>query len=238
MRSRSFSTRMRNVRGWVPLVAVATAVTVTVLGVVWGITLDPRSPTVNPPPPRPPATPPPGPSPCPRSVGLCIEANVSQVVDGETLDLEGGRQVRLVLVDAPELGADGGPAARDYLAMLCLAQSALIDEDDNQIGQDPFGRVLAVVHCAGSNANAALISSGHAVTYQAFCSVSEFASETWTGCSSPPYPECDAAYPDVCIPPPPPDLNCPDVPYRNFRVLAPDPHYFDGDGDGLGCEGP
>ena len=50
---------------------------------------------------------------------------------------------------------------------------------------------------------------------------------------------CDPAYPDpgVCIPPPPPDLNCGDIPYRRFTVLAPDPHGFDGnDNDGIGCE--
>lgn len=47
---------------------------------------------------------------------------------------------------------------------------------------------------------------------------------------------CDPSYPDVCIPPPPPDLDCADVPYRDFRVLPPDPHRFDGGGDGRGCE--
>ncbi len=47
---------------------------------------------------------------------------------------------------------------------------------------------------------------------------------------------CDPAYPDVCIPPSPPDLDCADVPYRRFRVLPPDPHRFDGGGDGVGCE--
>jgi len=51
---------------------------------------------------------------------------------------------------------------------------------------------------------------------------------------------CAASYPTVCIPPPPPDLNCPDVPYHNFTVLwnvpDPDPHHFDGDHDGVGCE--
>lgn len=47
---------------------------------------------------------------------------------------------------------------------------------------------------------------------------------------------CDSAYPDVCIPPPPPDLDCPEISYRNFRVLSPDPHRFDGDHDGVGCE--
>jgi micrococcal nuclease len=47
---------------------------------------------------------------------------------------------------------------------------------------------------------------------------------------------CDPAYPDVCIPSPPPDLDCGDVRHRRFRVLPPDPHRFDGDGDGIGCE--
>ncbi|MGF1646520.1 MAG: hypothetical protein ACFCVF_06330 [Kineosporiaceae bacterium] len=51
-----------------------------------------------------------------------------------------------------------------------------------------------------------------------------------------PRPGCDAAYPDVCIAPPPPDLDCGDIPHRRFRVLAPDPHNFDSDRDGVGCE--
>ena len=47
---------------------------------------------------------------------------------------------------------------------------------------------------------------------------------------------CDPSYPDVCIPPPPPDLNCDDISARNFRVVGSDPHGFDGDNDGIGCE--
>jgi hypothetical protein len=51
---------------------------------------------------------------------------------------------------------------------------------------------------------------------------------------------CAASYPSVCIPPPPPDLDCGDIPFRNFRVRwdvpDPDPHHFDGDRDGVGCE--
>jgi hypothetical protein len=48
--------------------------------------------------------------------------------------------------------------------------------------------------------------------------------------------ECDPSYPDVCIAPPPPNLNCDDVDFRNFRVLSPDPHDFDRDNDGIGCD--
>ena len=51
-----------------------------------------------------------------------------------------------------------------------------------------------------------------------------------------PQTNCDPSYPDVCIPSFPPDLNCDDIPYRRFTVLPPDPHRFDGDDDGLGCE--
>jgi hypothetical protein len=67
--------------------------------------------------------------------------------------------------------------------------------------------------------------------------------------SPPPYPApapptpkpapttgCDPSYPTVCIKPPPPDLDCGDIPYRRFAVRAPDPHNFDGDHDGVGCE--
>jgi hypothetical protein len=47
---------------------------------------------------------------------------------------------------------------------------------------------------------------------------------------------CHSSYPTICIPPPPPDLNCPDIPYRNFQVVGSDPHNFDTDDDGIGCE--
>jgi micrococcal nuclease len=50
---------------------------------------------------------------------------------------------------------------------------------------------------------------------------------------------CDPSYPDFCIPSPPPDLNC-NSPLlagrKNFAVLPPDPHHFDADHDGVGCE--
>jgi micrococcal nuclease len=48
---------------------------------------------------------------------------------------------------------------------------------------------------------------------------------------------CEPAYPDVCIPPSPSDLDCGDVAYEGFTVNPPDPYQFDGDFDGVGCEG-
>ena len=48
--------------------------------------------------------------------------------------------------------------------------------------------------------------------------------------------DCDSSYPDFCIPPPPPNLNCPDIPQKRFTVTGSDPHGFDRDNDGIGCE--
>jgi hypothetical protein len=71
-----------------------------------------------------------------------------------------------------------------------------------------------------------------------------FACLSKVGTPPPPPPpsggKCAASYSTVCIPPPPPDLDCGDIPYRNFRlrwdVPNPDPHRFDGNHNGIGCE--
>lgn len=53
---------------------------------------------------------------------------------------------------------------------------------------------------------------------------------------------CHPSYPDFCIAPPPPDLDCGDIPAarKPFRVrhdvANPDPHRFDRDRDGRACE--
>ena len=47
---------------------------------------------------------------------------------------------------------------------------------------------------------------------------------------------CDSSYPDVCISPPPPILDCADVPLTPFSVTGKDPHGFDIDKNGVGCE--
>jgi hypothetical protein len=48
--------------------------------------------------------------------------------------------------------------------------------------------------------------------------------------------DCDNSYPDECIPPPPPDLECSDIDEDDFEVRRSDPHGFDDDNDGMGCE--
>lgn len=49
---------------------------------------------------------------------------------------------------------------------------------------------------------------------------------------------CDPSYPDFCIPSvwEVGDLDCIDIGVGWFTVLPPDPHYFDADFNGYGCE--
>ena len=46
---------------------------------------------------------------------------------------------------------------------------------------------------------------------------------------------CDPSYPGLCLPSFS-NLDCADVGARQFPVYPPDPHGFDGDYDGVGCE--
>jgi micrococcal nuclease len=46
---------------------------------------------------------------------------------------------------------------------------------------------------------------------------------------------CHPSYPTLCLPGAP-NLDCKDIPQRNFPVLPPNPHRLDGVGVGIGCE--
>src|SRR4029453_9574967 len=52
-----------------------------------------------------------------------------------------------------------------------------------------------------------------------------------------PQQDCDPAYPDDCLPSPPPDLDCADVGHRvTVDHSYGDPHRLDADRDGIGCD--
>ena len=53
---------------------------------------------------------------------------------------------------------------------------------------------------------------------------------------APAAPGCDPNYSGACIPVYPPDVDCGEIPDRNFRVIGTDVHHFDVDHDGIACE--
>ena len=187
---------------------------------------------------------------------LCVISKIERIVDGDTISIE-GYKVRLSLTNTPEKTESGFSEATEFTKRLCPVGSVVtVDQDDKQ-PYDVYDRLLGKVHCSGKILNSELLFNGHANILTQYCSTSEFSSESWAqnfGCgTSSNIPvkssestkqsektkstsNCDPSYPDFCIPPPPPDLDCKDIPQKQFKVLQPDPHRFDGDKDGIGCE--
>ena len=89
---------------------------------------------------------------------------VVRVHDGDTLTvLVDQRQirVRLVDIDAPELGQAFGRRSRDSLAGMCTGVVVTIAE----AGRDRYGRMLDRVTCRGADANAEQVRRGMAWVY-------------------------------------------------------------------------
>lgn len=108
----------------------------------------------------------------------CFTGTVTKVVDGDTLDV-GSIRVRLALVNTPERGDAGYQEATAFTSLLCpVGSTVLVDEDDGQTSGS-YGRMVAKVFCGGRILNAELLYAGHAGMYTQYCSVSEFAAESW-----------------------------------------------------------
>lgn len=159
-----------------------------------------------------------------------------------------------------------GREASEMAKSMLEGQLVSLEADNTQDDQDRFGRLLRYIWLSdGRMFNYEMIAQGFAYesTYDnPYVYQSEFrqaereAREAQRGLWSPDTcdgqselpteqpttsdsatgDECDPAYPDVCIPPPPPALDCSDIQHRRFTVLPPDPHEFDGNDDGVGCE--
>ncbi|MBK9712774.1 MAG: thermonuclease family protein [Kouleothrix sp.] len=115
-----------------------------------------------------------------------------------------------------------GARPRPRRTSLLDGQTVAVEADASQGDRDRYDRLLRYLWLPdGPMVNQELLAQGYTFEYTA---------------APAPAASCDPPYPDACIPPAPPDLECADVPYRRFGVLAPDPHRFDRDRDGIGCE--
>ncbi|MFZ0155732.1 thermonuclease family protein [Pseudomonas sp.] len=93
--------------------------------------------------------------------------SVSQVVDGDTLRLKDGRSVRLIGINAPEIGRKGktsepfAEAARQRLQALVKASSGEVGLVPGVESKDKYGRTLAHIYGrSGDNFEAQLLSEG------------------------------------------------------------------------------
>jgi micrococcal nuclease len=156
-------------------------------------------------------------------------------------------------------------AARELARLVPVGTAAGLEADAPLDRVDRYGRLLRYVRVGGRNVNLELVRRGAATVYLyrgergryagALLAAAQDARAArrglWGACRvvwDPTGPAttspkaaatpsgCDPSYPDFCIPTPPPDLDCADIPRTGFRVVGADPHRFDGDDDGVGCE--
>jgi micrococcal nuclease len=181
---------------------------------------------------------------------------VISVIDGDTITVRLAGQampVRYIGINAPERDEPCGAEATAANARLVEGQAVMLVRDVSD--RDQFDRLLRYVYVADLFVNAALVAQGYAeaaayppdTAHDAeFQALEAQARSAGAGCYALEDSEaqggaeggagCDPAYPTVCIPPYPPDLDCGEIGFRRFPVLPPDPHGFDGDGDGIGCQ--
>ena len=95
------------------------------------------------------------------------EHSVDNVVDGDTLRLRDGRRVRLIGINAPEMGGRGR-RTEAYAVQATRRLAALVKASDNKVrlrfgepSRDRYGRVLAHVYDrAGASLEAQLVVEG------------------------------------------------------------------------------
>lgn len=91
---------------------------------------------------------------------------VSNVVDGDTLDLEDGRRVRLSGINTPETGECYYQEAKDKLEEIVLEKYVYLESDISDVGK--YGRLLRYVHFEGNNVNSFLVMEGYAKVYDKY----------------------------------------------------------------------
>lgn len=186
---------------------------------------------------------------------------VTRVIDGDTIEvqLQDGvtYRVRYIGIDTPDRDEPWFTESAQANNELVAGKTVTLVKDVSEV--DQYDRLLRYVLVENVFVNYELLRLGLAdsVTYppdvactDTFLETARAAREMGAGIwgQAPAQDEstpvdsserrnCDPSYPTVCIPPYPPDLDCKDIPHRRFQVVPPDPHFFDGDFDGLGCEG-
>ena len=93
---------------------------------------------------------------------------VARITDGDTFVLQGGQRVRLVQIDAPEVG--GGEcfsraAKRRLTALVPPGSTVRLERDPALDGVDRYGRLLRYVTRNGVNVNLRLVANGSAAPY-------------------------------------------------------------------------
>lgn len=81
-----------------------------------------------------------------------------EVIDGDTLVLEGGIKVRLLGIDAPETGQPFYRESKQYLEQLALGKQVSLEHDAKL--KDRYGRLLSYLFLNGTMLNQLMLEDG------------------------------------------------------------------------------
>ncbi len=186
-------------------------------------------------------------------------ARVTEVIDGDTIELEGVGRVRLTGVDTPERGEECFEEATDYLRGRVGGRTVRYRYQQERT--DRYDRALLDIFRGGQLVNLDIAQSGWGEEltiqpndrYSQRIAAAEHDARAeprggWAGCVDEPQPAPSAPTPPPAqehddprggaggsLPPPPPDLDCSDLD-GPVAVGPDDPHRLDADGDGTGCD--
>lgn len=91
---------------------------------------------------------------------------VVNVVDGDTLDLNNSKRVRLSGINTPEVGECYYSEAKNKLASLTLEKEVYIEKDITNI--DKYGRLLRYIYINNAIVNSILVEEGYAKVYDKY----------------------------------------------------------------------
>ena len=185
-------------------------------------------------------------------------AVVTRVIDGDTVELDNGRTVRLIGIDTPEVygGSEcGGQQASAYMERIATGRRVSVHTDPTQDTYDRYGRLLAYLDAGETDLGKAVLRAGWAEVYvydQPFQRLAGYrkaassagaANRGLSGRCSAPKPK-SAPQPAPAPEPAPapsagPDKDCSDFSSQGEAqgyLLPGDPHGLDADGDGVACD--
>jgi micrococcal nuclease len=91
---------------------------------------------------------------------------VTNVVDGDTLDLNNGDRIRLSGINTPETGECYYQQAKDKLKDLTLGKEVYLEKDFSNTGK--YGRLLRYIYVDDIMANSVLVLNGFAKVYHKY----------------------------------------------------------------------
>ncbi len=173
-------------------------------------------------------------------------AQVTSVIDGDTIKISTGETVRIIGINSPESGEACFEESKEFLEDIFVDLGSLVQMEKDQTNKDTYGRLLRYVYVSGDmDVGAGMIITGNAYAYpygadtknaNSYDGFEEDAKEDKIGClwSTGSGVICSTNY-----------YNCDDFStyngakavYDECGGLGNDIHYLDGDEDGIPCEG-